>query len=247
MNPLITNTAFFAASPIIVALDFHNTTEAINLVHRLDPEMCKLKVGKELFTIAGPKFIEQLVVSGYDVFLDLKFHDIPNTIYGACRAAANLGVWMINVHASGGMKMLLEAKRAISESSHKPLLTAVTILTSMNEEDLKQIGISDGMDEQIKRLAKLSYQCGLDGVVCSALEAKMIKEVTNKAFLTVTPGIRLVNSLNDDQSRITTPDTAIKNGADYLVIGRPVTASESPKTTLLNILSQLGILQDHHN
>jgi len=236
MNPLMTDAALHDDSPIIVALDFANITDAQNLIAKLDPRMCKLKVGKELFTLSGPKFVEQLVVSGYDVFLDLKFHDIPNTVYGACRAAANLGVWMINVHASGGAKMLQEARRAIDESTHKSLLTAVTVLTSMNEEDLKQIGITDGVEAQIKRLAKLSYDSGLDGVVCSALEAKMIKDCTNANFLTVTPGIRLANSTGDDQSRIMTPAAAIKNGADYLVIGRPITAAKDPKAALLDIL-----------
>ncbi|HLX54946.1 MAG TPA: orotidine-5'-phosphate decarboxylase [Aquella sp.] len=239
MNPLVIETVIPEQSPIIVALDFANIADANNLVAKLDPRMCKLKVGKELFTIAGPKFVEQLVVSGYDVFLDLKFHDIPNTVYGACKAAANLGVWMVNVHASGGQKMLQEARRAIDESTHKPLLTAVTVLTSMNEEDLKQIGITDGVEAQIKRLAKLSYESGLDGVVCSALEAKMIKEHTDAKFLTVTPGIRLANSTSDDQSRIMTPELAISNGADYLVIGRPITASKDPKATLLDILHNI--------
>ncbi len=236
MNPLVTDTATTNNSPIIVALDFQNAEQAYNLIAKLGPGMCRLKIGKELFTAAGPKFIEQLVVSGYDVFLDLKFHDIPNTVYGACKAAANLGVWMINVHASGGAKMLAEARRAIDESAHKPLLIAVTVLTSMNEEDLKQIGITDGVEGQIKRLVRLSHDNGLDGVVCSALEARMIKEYTSSDFLTITPGIRLPDSAKDDQSRIMTPKAAINNGADYLVIGRPITAAENPKTTLLEIL-----------
>lgn len=240
MNPLMINAAAPTNSPIIVALDFANIADAQHLIAKLDPRMCKLKVGKELFTRAGPKFVEQLVVSGYDIFLDLKFHDIPNTVYKACKAAANLGVWMINVHASGGAKMLQEARHAIDESAHKPLLTAVTVLTSMNEEDLKQIGVTDGVNAQIKRLAKLSCDSGLDGVVCSALEAKMIKEHTDASFLTVTPGIRLANSASDDQSRIMTPYAAIKNGADYLVIGRPITAAKDPKATLLDILALLS-------
>ncbi|MCC2624173.1 MAG: orotidine-5-phosphate decarboxylase [Burkholderiales bacterium] len=236
MNPLVSDTAIPNNSPIIVALDFSNIADTHNLIAKLDPRMCKLKIGKELFTIAGPKFVEQLVVSGYDVFLDLKFHDIPNTVYGACKAAANLGVWMVNVHASGGAKMLSEARRAIDESAHKPLLIAVTVLTSMNEADLKQIGILDGVDAQIKRLAKLSYDNGLDGVVCSALEAKMIKECTNSNFLTITPGIRLANSAKDDQTRIMSPKAAIENGADYLVIGRPITDAVDPTAILVEIL-----------
>lgn len=239
MNPLILNPATTKDSRVIVALDNLNTVEVNSLVTKLDPSLCKLKVGKELFTIAGPKLVEQLVVSGYDVFLDLKFHDIPNTVYKACKAAANLGVWMVNVHASGGLKMLLEAKKAIDESEHKPLLIAVTVLTSMNEEDLKQIGITQGINEHIKHLAQLSYQSGLDGVVCSALEAKMIKDATSRDFLTVTPGIRLADSKTDDQTRIMTPAGAISNMADYLVIGRPITSAKDPQTILLDILGQL--------
>lgn len=239
MNPLMLAATMPTDSPIIIALDYNNTSDVYDLIAKLDPRLCKLKVGKELFTIAGPSFVEKLVVSGYDVFLDLKFHDIPNTVYGACKAAANLGVWMVNVHASGGQRMLDHARRAIDESAHKPLLTAVTVLTSMNEEDIKQIGINNKIDAQIKNLAKLSYQSGLDGVVCSALEAKMIKEFTDSKFLAVTPGIRLAGSTGDDQSRIMTPSAAIKNSADYLVIGRPVTASDDPYATLLEILGQI--------
>lgn len=240
MNPLIINPAMDTDSVVIIALDYQDPSDVYNLIAQLDPSLCKLKVGKELFTAAGPKLVEQLVVSGYDVFLDLKFHDIPNTVYKACMSAANLGVWMINVHASGGQKMLAEARRAVDESAHKPLLTAVTVLTSMNEEDLRQIGITDGIEAHIKRLAKLSCQSGLDGVVCSALEAKMIKDTTSTDFLTITPGIRLAdNSITDDQSRIMTPAMAIMNKADYLVIGRPITRSDNPKEVLLKILGQL--------
>lgn len=240
MNPLLIDKAQLPDSPIIIALDYSKSVDATNLVAKLDPKLCKLKVGKELFVGAGPKFVEQLVVSGYDVFLDLKFHDIPNTVYGACKTAANLGVWMVNVHASGGQKMLEAAKKAIDDTGHKALLTAVTILTSMTENDLTQTGINDNMETQIKRLAKLSFDSGLDGVVCSALEVQMIKDSTKPEFLTITPGIRLPESQTDDQNRIMTPEAAIRNGADYLVIGRPITASANPQVALGDILARIN-------
>lgn len=239
MNPLITDTINTYNSPIIVAIDSSNEKDAYSLISKLDPSLCKLKVGKELFVSHGPQLVEKFVVSGYDVFLDLKFHDIPNTVYKACMAAANLGVWMVNVHASGGEEMLIAAKAAITESKYKPLLTAVTILTSMPEDQIASIGITDGLNMHIKRLAKLAHKCGLDGVVCSALEAKMVKEYTDNSFLTITPGIRLVDSLIDDQSRIMTPIAAINNLADYLVIGRPITQAKDPGMVLQNIYSQI--------
>ena len=218
MNPLITPDQNSINSPIIVGLDFDNEKQVMNLVSKLHPSLCKLKVGKELFTTCGPKLVEKLVVSGYDVFLDLKFHDIPNTVYKACKVAANLGVWMVNVHASGGGNMLQMARQAIDESSHKPLLIAVTVLTSMSEADLVQIGINSDVNTQVLRLAKLSYDYGLDGVVCSAQESKRIKEATSSKFLTVTPGIRLASDKSNDQVRIMTPVAALENLADYLVM-----------------------------
>jgi orotidine-5'-phosphate decarboxylase len=239
MNPLITSDQNNINSPIIVGLDFDNEKKVMELVSKLDPSLCKLKVGKELFTNCGPKLIEKLAVSGYDVFLDLKFHDIPNTVYKACMAAANLGVWMVNVHASGGGNMLQMARQAIDESSHKPLLIAVTVLTSMSEADLAQIGINNDINTQVLRLAKLSYECGLDGVVASAHEAKIIKNVTSSQFLTITPGIRLASDKSHDQVRIMTPVTALNNLADYLVIGRSITTAIDPHTTLLQILADI--------
>lgn len=239
MNPLILDLNPSFKSPIVVALDFNDESSALSLIKYLDPSLCKLKVGKELFTATGPQFIEKLVISGYDVFLDLKFHDIPNTVHKACKVAANLGVWMLNVHASGGEKMLMAARDAIEESLHKPLLIGVTILTSMNEADMQKIGVTTGINSQIKRLAQLSYSCGLDGVVCSAIEAKAIKEYTHANFITVTPGIRLPSNKLDDQEQIMTPQDALNNLADYLVIGRPITQALQPRETLLNILSEL--------
>ena len=243
MNPLITSTDNTINSPIIISLDYDNEKQVMNLVSKLHPSLCKLKVGKELFTYCGPKLVEKLVTSGYDVFLDLKFHDIPNTVYKACKAAANLGVWMIDVHASGGGNMLHMARQAINESSHKPLLIAITVLTSMNESDLIQIGINSDINTQVTRLAKLSHTCGLDGVVCSAQEAKLIKNATDSKFLTITPGIRLASDKSDDQIRIMTPVAARDNLADYLVIGRSITNAVDPYATLLQILSSLRLDQ----
>ena len=239
MNPLITTDQNNINSPIIVGLDFNNEKQVMDLVNKLHPSLCKLKVGKELFTTCGPKLVEKLVVSGYDVFLDLKFHDIPNTVYKACKAAANLGVWMVNVHASGGSNMLQIARQAIDESNHKPRLIAVTVLTSMSETDLAQIGINSDINAQVLRLAKLSYDCGLDGVVCSAQEAKLIKDATSSQFLTVTPGIRLASDKSHDQVRIMTPVAALENLADYLVIGRSITNATDPHATLLQILADI--------
>jgi len=240
MNPLIVdNYIHNSNSPIIVGLDFNNEAQVMDLVKRLDPNLCKLKIGKELFTSLGPKIVEKLAVSGFDVFLDLKFHDIPNTVYKACIAAANLGVWMLNVHASGGSEMLDAARKAINDSAHKPLLIGVTILTSMDQHNLHQIGITDSLNNQIIRLAKLCHNAKLDGVVCSAMEAKQIKDATASEFLTITPGIRLTNDKTDDQTRIMTPVAAINNMADYLVIGRPITQAVNPHEVLLDILTDI--------
>ena len=229
-------------SPIIIAVDYDNETEALNLIKQLDPNLCKLKVGKELFVATGPKFIEKLIVGGYKVFLDLKFHDIPNTVYKACKTAANLGVWMLNVHASGGEEMLQAAKSAITDlpQQNKPLIIAVTMLTSMTQTDLDKMNISKNITTHTLDLAKLSFKCGLDGVVCSALEAKNIKTECSTNFLTVTPGIRLLDSIVDDQKRIMTPKNALANGADYLVIGRPITQDKNPAHKLNEILSEIN-------
>lgn len=219
-------------SKVIIALDFSERQQVLDLVSRLDPQECRLKVGKELFTSYGPQIVRELQALGFEVFLDLKFHDIPNTVYKAIRAAADLGVWMVNVHASGGRAMLTQARQAIEDSQHKPLLIAVTILTSLSAGEVAEIGYERDVATQVKYLARLSYECGLDGVVCSAQEANIIKSVTVPEFLTVTPGIRLADATKDDQTRVMTPDAAVKNGADYLVIGRPITQANNPLSVL---------------
>jgi orotidine-5'-phosphate decarboxylase len=224
---------------VIVALDFNSLSDVINFVTTIDPSECRLKVGKELFTAYGPEIIKELHQRGFDVFLDLKFHDIPNTVYKAIRVAADLGVWMVNVHASGGREMLEKARQAIVDSTHKPLLIAVTILTSLSESAVAEIGYAKSLTEQATHLAKLSYECGLDGVVCSAHEAQNIKNNTADSFLTVTPGIRLADAKTDDQTRIMTPVAAVNNGADYLVIGRPITQATNPKSVLQTINDSL--------
>ena len=217
---------------IIVALDYADADSALKLVHQLDPALCRLKVGKELFTAAGPRFVEKLASSNFGVFLDLKFHDIPNTVAKACSAASNLGVWMLNVHASGGLEMMQAAKQAVDSSETKPLLIAVTVLTSMNQETLNQIGIHTDLPTHVLNLARLTQQAGLDGVVCSALEAQMLRSNLGGEFCLVTPGIRPANASKDDQSRIVTPADALSLGASYLVIGRPITQAVDPLATL---------------
>lgn len=226
-------------SKVIVALDFNNLTEVMEFVRQIKPSECRLKVGKELFTAYGPQIIRELQVLGFEIFLDLKFHDIPNTVYKAIRVAADLGVWMVNVHASGGREMLTKARQAIEDSQHKPLLIAVTILTSLSESAVAEIGYQHSLVEQTLHLARLSYECGLDGVVCSAHEAAAIKLATSAEFLTVTPGIRLNTDKVDDQTRIMTPSIAVASGADYLVIGRPITQSVLPIETLQGINQSL--------
>lgn len=217
---------------IIVALDYADANSALQLVEQLNPELCRLKVGKELFTAAGPQFVEKLARSNFGVFLDLKFHDIPNTVAKACAAASNLGVWMLNVHASGGLEMMQAAKTAVDDSASKPLLIAVTVLTSMNQQALNQIGIQTDLTTHVINLAKLTQQAGLDGVVCSALETSLIREHLGENFCLVTPGIRPSNASKDDQSRVVTPADALSNGSSYLVIGRPITKAENPLVAL---------------
>ena len=211
---------------IIVALDFPSAESALPLVKKLHPDLCRLKVGKELFTAAGPRLIEKLTHQGFEVFLDLKFHDIPDTVASACKAAASLGVWMINVHALGGRKMLAAAREAIPHDSTK--LIAVTLLTSMDQNDIADIGLQGEPEQIVARLAKLTKDCGLDGVVCSALEAVNLRQQFGADFCLVTPGIRPADSQANDQKRITTPQQAIRNGASYLVIGRPITRARDP-------------------
>lgn len=227
------------SSRIIVALDFAKEADALALVEHLDPSRCRLKVGKEMFTRSGPQLVEKLVAKGYDVFLDLKFHDIPNTVAGACRSAAELGVWMVNVHALGGKRMMEAASEALDKSAMRPLLIGVTILTSMGDRDIAQIGLSGTPADNVKRLAVLAQESGLDGVVCSPKEVSMLRETTDKSFSLVTPGIRPSWSEKGDQTRITTPADAVRLGSDYLVIGRPVTAADDPLKALSLIEDEL--------
>ena len=229
------------ASRIIVALDYPDQSSALALVDRLDPELCRLKIGKELFTRCGPDLVRQVVQRGYDVFLDLKYHDIPNTVANACRAAADLGVWMLNVHALGGPAMLSAAREALS-ADDAPLLIAVTILTSSSEEDLKAVGIDQSPRQMVERLAALTRDRGLDGVVCSAQEAAALRSSLGKDFVLVTPGIRLPTDDAGDQRRIVSPQDAIRQGSDYLVIGRPITLAEDPVQKLLTINSEISRL-----
>lgn len=228
-----------SSSPIIVALDNLTTNALEALVDTLPPEQCQLKIGKELFVREGPKWVEKMATRGFKIFLDLKFHDIPNTTANACRAAADLGVWMVNVHASGGQNMMETAREALANHQSRPHLIAVTVLTSMTEADFTGLGIQDDVQTVVKRLAKLAHDSGLDGVVSSAQEASLIKSVTADDFLCVTPGIRLATDNVDDQARIMTPEKAIAGGSDYLVIGRPITKSDTPAETLASILQQI--------
>jgi orotidine-5'-phosphate decarboxylase len=224
---------------VIVPLDFDNAAQALAMATRLDPRLCRVKVGKELFTAAGPEVVQDLHDRGFEVFLDLKFHDIPNTVAGACRAAAKLGVWMVDVHASGGEAMLRAAREALDSAAHRPLLVAVTILTSLADADLERVGFAGGVERNVERLARLAQSCGLDGAVCSAQEAAMLRRVLQPQFRLVTPGIRLAGAAADDQSRIVTPADAVRLGADYLVIGRPITQSPDPAATLASIRKSL--------
>jgi orotidine-5'-phosphate decarboxylase len=226
-------------SPIVVALDYPTQKQALEMAKQLDPKQCRVKVGKELFTASGPTVIEQLHKLNFDVFLDLKFHDIPNTCAGAVAAAAELGVWMVNVHASGGERMMNAAAEAIANKNNKPLLIAVTVLTSMEQPDLAGIGLDVTPLQQVERLAKLSKQSGMDGVVSSAQEIGLIKDLCGKNFLTVTPGIRPAGSAAGDQRRIMTPLQAVNAGGDYMVIGRPITQADNPQQTCIDIINSL--------
>lgn len=226
-------------SKVIVSLDFPEGQQALSLCQKLEPASCKIKIGKELFTREGPALVEKLIEQGFDVFLDLKYHDIPNTVASACRAAADLGVWMLNVHASGGRAMMEAAREALEQSSNKPLLIAVTVLTSMSEEDLKELGVNRSVDEQVLMLANLAKSSGLDGVVCSAKEANRLSSELGNEFCLVTPGIRPANTSSDDQKRIMTPAEAINAGSHYLVIGRPITKADDPLAALNSINAEL--------
>jgi len=234
-----------ADSRIIVALDFPDTAPALALAARLDPAECALKIGKELFVAGGPDTVRTLVQRGFRVFLDLKFHDIPNTVAQACAAATRLGAWMMTVHASGGSAMLAAARGAVDAAAQEdgrkpPLLIAVTVLTSLSALDLGDIGVADTPAGQAKRLARLAAANDLDGVVCSAVEAPTLRAATSPQFLLVTPGIRPAGSVSDDQARVVTPEAAIANGADYLVIGRPITRASDPVTALRAINASLA-------
>ncbi|MES9936492.1 MAG: orotidine-5'-phosphate decarboxylase [Sedimenticola sp.] len=225
---------------IIVALDFPAEAPALELVSSLDPSLCRLKVGKEMFTRLGPAFVEKLAARGFDIFLDLKFHDIPNTVAAACAAAADLGVWMMNVHASGGRKMMETARDRLEGLSQRPLLIGVTILTSMGEEDIAEVGYSGTPADNVSRLARLADASGLDGIVCSPLEASVVRPDVSGDFLLVTPGVRPAFASTDDQKRIMTPRNALENGADMLVIGRPITAAADPMEALKLIQGEIA-------
>jgi len=227
--------------PILVALDYDNKNHALQLIDQLDPNMCRLKVGKEMFTLFGPQLVKDIHDRGFDLFLDLKFHDIPNTVAKAVAAAAELGVWMTNVHASGGLAMMAAAKNALLPyGKDAPMLIAVTVLTSMSDEDLKLIGIDVPAFEHVQRLAKLTKQAGLDGVVCSAQEARVLKSLLGQDFKLITPGIRPVGSDVGDQHRVMTPPEALAAGSDYLVIGRPITKAANPLAALQAIHQSLA-------
>jgi orotidine-5'-phosphate decarboxylase len=227
-------------SRIIVALDNFSARLAEEFVARVSPQECALKVGNELFTAAGPALVSRLVDQGFRVFLDLKYHDIPNTVAQACKAAADLGIWILNVHASGGPAMMTAAREALNSFPRRPLLIAVTVLTSLDDQALRELGIAEGAAQHAQRLARLASDCGLDGVVCSAWEAGAIKTAHGAGFLAVTPGIRLAEGTAQDQARIATPEAAVRAGADYLVIGRTITQAADPHATLTLINTSIG-------
>jgi orotidine-5'-phosphate decarboxylase len=225
---------------IIVAMDYAEARPALELAAQLQPELCRLKVGKELFTAAGPQLVEQLMQRGFEVFLDLKFHDIPNTTAQACKAAAALGVWMVNVHALGGRRMMEAAQEAMASVNKPPKLIAVTVLTSMGQEDLTELGIAATPAEMVLRLATLAHASGMNGVVCSAQEAPLLRAQCGNEFCLVTPGIRPAQAGLDDQMRVMTPREALNNGSSYLVIGRPITRAADPLQALQEISQQTG-------
>ena len=228
-------------SRIVVALDFPSAHEALALAEQLDPNGCRVKVGKELVTRSGPETVRRLVDQGFDVFLDLKYYDIPNTVARACSAAADLGVWMVNVHGSGGRKMMEAARSALS-GDHTPLLIAVTVLTSMDQSDLVELGVDTSPADQVLRLAKLADSSGMDGVVCSPQEISLLREEIPSSFKLVTPGIRPAGSATGDQKRIMTPAQAVGLGSDWLVIGRPITGAEDPLAALNAINAELTLV-----
>ena len=230
----------FILSPVVVALDVDNERDCLALAERLSPKLCRVKVGKELFTSCGPVIVEKLQLMGFEVFLDLKFHDIPVTTAKAVKAAAELGVWMVNVHASGGVRMLEAAKESLANYPKAPLLIGVTVLTSSTQEELQQLGISRTPEEQVLHLASLVNRTGLDGVVCSAQEASALRSQNGSDFVLVTPGIRPVGSDNQDQRRVMTPQQAMNAGSHYLVIGRPITQAQDPVKVCNDIVASLS-------
>lgn len=230
--------------PVIVPLDFSGAEQALALADRLSPQLCRVKVGKELFTRAGPAVVEALQARGFEVFLDLKFHDIPNTVAGAVRAAGELGVWMVNVHAGGGRRMMEAAAAALQPLSQKPLLIAVTVLTSLSREDLRELGYEESPEQRVRRLAALAAESGMDGVVCSAQEAPALRRERGDDFCLVTPGIRLAGDDAQDQRRVVTPAEAMALGADYLVIGRSITGAPEPLDALARVTAEIAKAPD---
>lgn len=226
-------------SPIILAMDLNSPAQVLALAKSIDPKFCHLKIGSALFTRSGPGFLEQLMQLGFKIFLDLKFHDIPQTVYGAVRAAADLGVWMVNVHIAGGVAMMEKAREAANTVKKPPILLGVTVLTSLEQADLRNIGIDRTLEEEVITLAEFGKKCGLDGVVCSAHEARLLRKQIGKDFLLVTPGIRLHEDEHADQKRVQTPNGALGAGADFIVIGRSVTQSADPLMTLEKIYTGL--------
>lgn len=229
-----------SSSPIIVALDYADAASALALVDQLDPKLCRVKVGKELFTREGPTVVKAIQQRGFELFLDLKFHDIPNTVASAVHAAADLGVWMVNVHASGGRRMMLAARERLQQHNYSTLLIAVTVLTSSERSDLAEIGLDIEPIAQVQRLAQLTADCGLHGVVCSAQEATLLRQHHAQSFALVTPGIRPQGSASDDQRRIMIPKQAVTVGVDYMVIGRPITQAQQPLLALQQIIASLS-------
>ncbi len=226
---------------VLIALDYASEIDALNFVKQLEPTECRLKVGKEMFTYFGPEFVKKLIALNFDVFLDLKFHDIPNTVAKAVTAAAEMGVWMVNVHASGGPEMMSAAKNALEKfGDQAPLLIAVTVLTSMDAAELARLGVLKTPEEQVHYLANLAKEAGCDGVVCSAQEAKTLKQTLGSKFKLITPGIRPAGSAKGDQKRIMTPVEAIQSGSDYLVIGRPITQAKDPLKVVREINLSIG-------
>lgn len=237
MNPLISDLLLPPAThlPVIVALDFADEKTTLQFVRTLSPDLCQIKIGKELFTASGRALVEKLVQQGFRVFLDLKYHDIPNTVAAACKVAAQMGVWMVDMHAIGGKRMMEAAKDAVANERYQPLLIGVTVLTSMSEEDLQETACQHNIGKQVLHLASLSQQSGLDGVVCSAQEAPALRHALGHDFVLVTPGIRLTENNQDDQRRIMTPQAALDAGSTYLVMGRPITQASNPREVLQNI------------